>query len=594
MKKNKSQIKVLLKNIYNCFETAWSASKFYTVSRIACKLFVPMFTIVNTYISKKILDILIIPDNSNLNTVLFFFVILLILMLVQFFLTKFIMYIENLHQEKISYQLLRSILEKSIDSDYSLYDNPLYYDMLNSAVNDLHAYTSVIWSLFDGISSFISCIMVFIIFTKYNVLWGILILFSSVPTAIVNYKYMKKNYDMDIKQINDRRKKDYFFTISTDKNYAQDVKLYNLKPFIVSNYAMLWAKIFNNKKNLFRNKAIITGILEIIPELSVIYITFSIIRKIINGIATIGDYSFYTELSAQFLITIFSVVNSFTTLLDNNLRVETVQRFKGIQNKIIDTGNIELGEVISICFKNVNFTYPNSSKKTLNNLCFEIHRGEHVALVGENGEGKTTIVKLLLRFYDPDSGIILINNKDIKLYSLKSLRQAFTCYFQNAKNYSFTVRENVAISDLSNANEDSLILNSLKTFGISDKLINGISGLDSYVTLQFDKNGVELSGGENQRLALARCIFKKSEVLIMDEPTSSIDAKEDTIILKKCISCYKNKIMIFTSHKLSDIYCANRIIVIKNGTVIGNSTINELIKTNNFFCELFGIKTDSN
>lgn len=578
-------------NIIDCLEISWHASRTYTVFRIAGKFFVPLLTIVNTYISKVVIDVLTQPTANSKIDILFFLIILFIVVLIQFGISKIIIYIESLHQEKISYILLKSILEKSMNSDYSLYDNPLYYDMLNSAVNDLNAYITVIWNVFDGISAIISCCLVFSLLTQYNFLWGCVILLATIPSALINYKYMKKMYTLDINQMNDKRKKDYFFKFSTDKSYAQDIRLYNLKSFILENYSSIWNKTYLDRKSLIKQKTIITGILEIIPEISVIYVNISIINKILNGYATIGDYSFYTELSSQLSITAISIINSATTILDNNLRIKTVKRFQGIPNKISNTGVLRLKKISSIKFENVNFTYPDCKEKTLDNLCFEIQKGEHIAIVGGNGTGKTTIIKLLLRLYDPDSGIIWINNKKITDYSLDSLRKKFSCYFQNSKNYSFTVRENIAISNLSQIKKDESILRVLSDVDLYNKVTNSVNGIDSYLTRLFDKHGIELSGGEQQRLALARCIYRKSDVLIMDEPSSSIDVKTDELILQNFFKLYKNKIIIFTSHRLTDIYYASRIIVLKNGKIVENGSMEELINNNGLFCKLYNLNT---
>ena len=321
-------------------------------------------------------------------------------------------------------------------------------------------------------------------------------------------------------------------------------------------------------------------------------ISIDIAFKILNGKATIGDYALYTGLMGQLWNAINSLSSSAVEIYGNRLKIENMKSLDKFKNKIIDSGTYRLHEVRSINFKEVSFSYPGTNRLALNAVSFEIYKEEKVAFVGVNGSGKSTLIKLLLRMYEPDSGTIYINGLNIQQYKITELRANFSVYFQEMLNYGFSLRENFIITDTGQIPSDANIKSALKNASFEDLAERSSKHLDATLMRFFDTDGIELSGGQFQKLALARVLYRRNTVFILDEPSSNLDPIAEKNIFKSLETITANKMTIFTSHQLSNVYLASRIIVLENGEVIEDGTHADLLINNQRYAELFHYKQE--
>jgi ABC-type multidrug transport system fused ATPase/permease subunit len=274
-------------------------------------------------------------------------------------------------------------------------------------------------------------------------------------------------------------------------------------------------------------------------------------------------------------------------ILDNQLRIENVKSLDNYQNHVLDKGNEILNNIAKIQLENVTFSYPGTEKKVIDDVNLTINAGEKIAFVGLNGSGKSTLIKLLLRMYDPDSGVIKINDIDIRQYSIISLRRNFSVYFQEMLNYSFSIRDNLTIADETNPDIEGSISKAIEDSYFQDVLNKAPRGLETDVTRFFESDGLELSGGQNQKLALARAFFRRHTAIILDEPSSNLDPRAENDIFNSLKQFTDGRLTIFTSHRLSNVFLADRIIVMENGRILEEGTQEQLIRNNNRFAELF-------
>lgn len=410
---------------------------------------------------------------------------------------------------------------------------------------------------------------------------------AAFPASIAGTKYTKALYSFNMEHINEERQLGYCQSVATDKAYMQQMRLYNTGAVLKEKYKRLWKELFKQKSGIARRRAISTGILECLPEAVIIYAGISIALGVLSGNSTIGDYSLYTGLLGQLWASIYLLSSSVIQIYDNKLKIENIKVVQGLKNHVEDAGALDLGAINSIEFRHVSFAYPETEALVLNDVSFAVKQNEKIALVGLNGSGKSTLIKLLLRMYEPTIGTILINGHDIKEYKLAALRVNFSVYFQSMFNFWFTIKENFILSDDGSADTDASILSALNMSSCDDILKKANSSLDTSVTKFFDPDGIELSGGQYQKLALARTLYRRHSVLVPDEPSANLDPKAEHDIFESLKTFTDGKITIFTSHRLSNVFLAERIIVLENGAIIEDGTQAELLKNKNRYAELY-------
>jgi ATP-binding cassette subfamily B protein len=318
-----------------------------------------------------------------------------------------------------------------------------------------------------------------------------------------------------------------------------------------------------------------------------------VIEQALKGEFTAGDILLF---SSTILITsqsLINVVEESSLLYDTLLYMKKFFNFLGIESKI-SSGDIALNlhdSNFDIEFKNVSFSYPKSKNLVLNNVNFSVKNGEKVALVGENGAGKTTIVKLLSRLYEVSSGEIFLKNKNINIYDINSLRQNYSVVFQDFAKFQLTIRENIGFGDLNMLNNDDVIAKIITSSGLQNVIERLPKGLDNMVGKNFE-GGTEFSGGEWQKIAIARAMLRQAPLLILDEPTASLDARSEYEIFEKFVEMSKGKTVFLITHRLSTVKIADKVLVLKNGEIVETGNHYDLIKSNGYYAELYKMQAE--
>ena len=279
-------------------------------------------------------------------------------------------------------------------------------------------------------------------------------------------------------------------------------------------------------------------------------------------------------------------------ILDNNIRITNFNKFLEWESLLKPCGTKKPESYFTIEFRDVSFQYPGSNKYVLENLNFSINSNEKVALVGKNGAGKSTIIKLILRYYDPTTGKILINGTDIKEYDIEILRKQFTVMFQDYANYAFTIKENITIADMDNKDNDEKVMDSCIKSGAENLISKFDKGIDTYLTGMFEEDGKELSGGEWQKIGLARTFFREGKIVVLDEPSAALDPEAEHYIFKKFSELSEGKGAILISHRLANIIMVDKIIVLDKTRIVEVGTHKELIERKGHYAYLFGLQAE--
>lgn len=575
-----------------CLSFSWSSSKLYTITRIAADIVTPLVTIITAFVTKHLLDLLAgdwaVDDAQRM--LLLLFGGLLAIALIRVISQKVAQYTQAMHDDILSGKLALEMMDRSLSADLEFFDNPEYYDNLQTATRDSMAVSHILWNALSCISASVSFIAAFIVLYQASPLYGLVMMAAAIPASIAATKYTKLLYVLSVEQINEHRQMYYCQRIASEKIFAQDVRLFNAGSRLIERYQRIWQALFTKRRGMSRKRSILAGLLECLPEAMVIFVGVDIAFGVLSGTNTVGDYALFSGLAVQLWSSISMFSSSSLQIYDNKLKIETIKQLGTFKNCVLDNGRKPLHQVRSITFDKVSFTYPGSTTPALHEISLSLEKDEKVVLVGLNGSGKSTLIKLLLRMYEPSVGMIRINGLDIKEYKLQDLRANFSVYFQEMENYHFTLRENFSIADNEekvDAEIDVPVRNAIRAAFGDDILEMAKKGLDTNLTRLFDSEGIELSGGQHQKLALARALYRKHTALILDEPSSNLDPKAEHEIFKALKTLTDGKMTIFTSHRLSNVALADRILVLEEGRLVEDGTQEELLKNKHQYAELF-------
>ena len=570
----------------SCMKMSLSASRVHTITRIFCKIAYPLTITCDALLIKVIIDQLQKPS-VTIRKLLWLVALICALKVSSMVILRLNSYSQSVHGAKIERLIMTQMIGFACTADLQLYDSSEDYDNFTKSSRDVQTLNQVVWSMMDIIGSGISLVSIFAIMAEYSFLLALLFVIGAIPAAVVEHRFVKKAYYLDVDQINNIRKKEYISFVATFKEFAMSVRLYRLKEFLLGKYDKYWGEQFFEKRKIQKKQFILQVLGQLTPIAVFGGAAFYLAKSVLNGKIPISDFVLYTSVSSQIMSGVACLISAIMIIYDSRLKIEGISRLEKISHRIEEQGIQTLSKISKIEFKNVSFSYPFSYKLALDRVSFTINAGEIVYLVGANGSGKSTIIKLLLRFYEPTSGEIRVNDLPIKEYNTKSLRDSFSTYFQNEENFHFTIKENIAISDIYNKVDYGRMQNLLKNLDALDVLANTPKGMNSFIGKSSDQYGIELSDGQSQKLALARCFYKNAEVYILDEPSSSLDPESEENLFSKIKLLCSGETVIIVSHRLVSIESSAHILVLEKGVLIEDGSKFELLQRESRFRELY-------
>ncbi len=505
--------------------------------------------------------------------------------------------VQQLLQEQLSYAVQLMVMEKANTLDLSFFEDAKFYDSLQQAQREATSRPIGMISQTFGLGQTLVTLVSMLIVLSQLAWWlPIVAILAPVPAFIANVRYGWWGYQMMRRQSPLRREMAYYGTLLTTDTYNKEIKLFTLGDFFIRLFRSLSVQFYNQARKLIipRYLASFGWSLGSLVANGLIYLYVTI--QTVIGRITLGDLTFYTQAALGLGSSFQSLLSGISSTYENNLYVNTLFEFLDYQPRIVSPpdGIKPSGDGLTIEFRHVSFAYPGRGEQgqALHDVSFTIHAGEAIALVGRNGAGKTTIVKLLTRLYDPDEGQILVNGRDIKEYDLAALREQIGVIFQDYVNYYLTASRNIGVGKV----EAIDFLEGIQAAAAKSGANLVIEKLpDAYQTRLgkwFDQ-GQQLSGGEWQKIALARAFMRDAHLLILDEPTSSLDPQAEYEVFARFRELTAGKSAIFISHRFSTVRLANRIIVLEEGRILEEGSHADLLARGGRYAELFTLQAQA-
>lgn len=595
-------VKGFFSRYFYIFKLVWEASPFVLIVMAIMTIFNGLFPILGAYITAELIDeVVVLFTNSNADTVINDFIYSgavrwIIFEMIYLIAKGVIGYLYNafvtVSSEKVANHIKVKIISKSKEIDLAQFDQPSFYEKYENASREASFRPlQIINASFTTISSIISMISFIVVLVNLSPLAPLVVILISLPAAIVKFVYGRRNFLYMRRTSIDRRQMEYYSMILTNKDLAKEVRVFDLNDEFIDKYNTSFNRYYKGLKGLIVRENTWHIVISICTAVVNAALFAFVAYNVAIGRFQVGDYSFYSGSLNSIIGCVATIVNATATIYQGTLFIDNVIGFEKIETKITPTKTpglvVNRNIAHTIEFRDVCFSYPGTNKLVVDHVSFFLEAGTTTVLVGLNGAGKTTVIKLLMRLYDPTSGVILLDGQDIREYDLKQLYDTYGTIFQDFGKYAVSAEENIYFGDIDREKNEEEMRVAAVSSGAADFIEPLPKQYKTSLMKFFDEEGTELSIGQWQKLSVARAFYSDSDILILDEPTASLDAMAEQQIFMQFEKLTEGKTSVFVSHRLSSATTADKIIVLEHGKLIEEGTHKELMSKQGKYYELF-------
>ena len=503
----------------------------------------------------------------------------------------------NLYRDYLYYELNCLIMNKTNDLSLADYENPEMYNSIQRAEQEIGIRPfNIISTLVGMISSVITLFSSLLILLQWH--WFSILGFIVLP--FLTFSYFKKiseyEYQTKYNRSTNERKSWYISHLLTKDRFIKEIKLFDLNEYLVERFKDYRFKFHQQNKYIFFKKDSFSLAYQLTNTLISSFLAILAFYEAIIGYILVGNVMTYINVVSKIENAISAIVVSYFSLVQDNMYVENIRTYLTYENKALNnivSEKQKIKEIKKIKIINLSFKYPNSKEKVLDKINLEICAGENFALVGKNGSGKTTLIKILCGLYDNYEGAIYVNDINLRNIEMSSYKKLISAIFQDYNCYEFTAKENISFGDIQNFDDLTRVREAAKISGADEFISKLPMGINQQLGNWFEE-GIQLSGGQWQKIAISRAFMKKSHLLILDEPSASLDPISEYNFYEKIIHEDTGNIKIFITHRFNNAKFTDKIIVMDKGKIVEFGSHEPLIKNEQLYYKMYSISSHNN
>lgn len=581
-----------MKSIVNFIKQVWKISPGYILLIFFNALLSGAKIIFNTILPMLLINELI--GDRTVSRLLLYGGLIVANNVVMTFLTDSITKYRDVKDEWVQNAMVEKMGERIMNLEYSYLEDPYYLDLKESAIfaiQNQSAIANVIRVFADTLQGFITLAGLLTILATLGPVLVIVLAIGVIAMLVLFKSASKSMIELMQRIVPINRVYGYYIDVAMEKAAQKDLRLYKMDQLVTEKVVAFSEKSCDEFDKANRLMGIATGGMAVVTELTSAftygYVGIRTISSIFGPQITLGALTMYVTSAITFSSTVIKFGENIVGLWQNIQFLQPYNEFMALKEETKDTSGIPFeGEVETLEFRNVTFTYPKAEKPVLSNVSFSVHKGEKISIVGLNGAGKSTLVKLICRMYQADSGEILVNGRNIYDYDYPSYMNVISAVFQDYKLFNFSIEENISCRET--GADENRVNYLVEQVGMKEKIDELPEGIASRFGKEYDEEGVELSGGQGQKIAIARALYKKASMVILDEPASALDPIAEAEIYEKFNSLVEDKTAIYISHRMSSSVFCDKILIIDGGTVSDFDTHENLMKkTDSLYYKLF-------